>query len=251
MSSSACDNCPAPTAGGNRRDFLVQPECCLETTHLAAAARKRSQSAAPPAPALRNILPGSVSRNGGPGAGDWSACTPRSQPPGIFGSFHPWKEHSGESSAAPAAGSFAHGGKGTKTPFFRPLRLELPFGGQNLSGLHPSFRATGPWRGKCLGLPLPPGPPGLYHAVWPAIDGGPMRHRPLPTDDSFCVGADVPIRPRQLPSSYGWWQPARVPRPAKQAFPNRPASGSGAEAESISCTTRAGVAEQSPGKRPP
>ena len=64
------------------------------------------------------ILPGSVSRSGGPGAGDWSACTPRSQPPGIFGSFHPWKEHEKEDSAAPAAGSFAHGGKGTKTPFF-------------------------------------------------------------------------------------------------------------------------------------
>ena len=141
--------------------------------------------------------------------------------------------------------------KEPKRRFFRPRRLELPSGGQNLSGLRPSFRATGPWRGKCLGLPLPPGPPGSCHVVWPAIDGGPMRHRPLPTDDSFCVGADVPIRPRQLPSSYGWWQPARVPRPAKQAFPNRPASGSGAEAESISCTTRAGVAEQSPGKRPP
>ena len=37
-------------------------------------------------------LPGSVPRNGGPGAGDWSAGAPRSHPPGIFGSFHPWKE---------------------------------------------------------------------------------------------------------------------------------------------------------------
>ena len=182
MSSSACDNCPAPTAGGNRRDFLVQPECCLETTHLAAAARKRSQSAAPPAPALRNILPGSVSRNGGPGAGDWSACTPRSQPPGIFGSFHPWKEHSGESSAAPAAGSFAHGGKGTKTPFFRPLRLELPFGGQNLSVPYFFSRATGPWRGGGLGLPLLPGPPGLFHVVWSADKRRAATGRPYNQD---------------------------------------------------------------------
>ena len=53
-----------------------------------------------------------------------------------------------ENSAAPAAGSFAHGGKGTKTPFFRPLRLELPSGGQTLSGCPLSFRATGPWREK-------------------------------------------------------------------------------------------------------
>ena len=120
----------------------------------------------------------------------------------------------GEDSAAPAAGSFAHGGKGTKTPFFRPLRLELPFGGQNLSSLRPSFRATGPWRGKCLGLPLPPGPPGSCHVVWPTINGGPMRHRPLPTDDSFCVGADVSIRPRQLPNFYGCWHQARFPGPA-------------------------------------
>ena len=55
----------------------------------------------------------------------------------------------GGNSAAPAAGSFARGGKGTKTPFWEgPLWREIPSGGQNLSGLSYSFRATGPWRAE-------------------------------------------------------------------------------------------------------
>ena len=146
------------------------------------------------------ILPGSVSRSGGPGAGDWSACTPRSQPPGIFGSFHPWKEHEKEDSAAPAAGSFAHGGKGTKTPFLvRPLRQVVPSGGQTLSGIPLSFRATGPWRDGGLSLLLLPGPPGLHHAVWLAVDGGPMRHRPLPQYGRFSVGGGVLTAPQRHP----------------------------------------------------
>ena len=69
-------------------------------------------------------------------------------------------------SAAPAAGSFAHGGKGTKTPFLvGHLRPVFSTGGQNLSGVFPSFRATGPWHGESLGLPLPPGPPSLCHVA--------------------------------------------------------------------------------------
>ena len=55
--------------------FFVQP---------AAAARKRRQSAGPPAPDSRNDFQESVPRNGGPGAGDWSAGTPRSPAPGAF-----------------------------------------------------------------------------------------------------------------------------------------------------------------------
>ena len=75
---------------------------------------------AEPAPGKRPPLWGS-------GGGDWSAGAPRSQSPGIFGSFHPWKEHEKERSAAPAAGSFANGGKGTKTPCFRPLWQKSSF----------------------------------------------------------------------------------------------------------------------------
>ena len=75
---------PAPTAGGNRRAVLVQPDGFPKTARSAAAAGKRRQSAAPPAPASKNRLPESVPRNGGPGAGDWSACTPRSQSPAIL-----------------------------------------------------------------------------------------------------------------------------------------------------------------------
>ena len=71
-----------------------------------------------------------------------------------------------ESSAAPATGSFARGGKGTKTPFFRPLRRERSSGGQNLSGSPFPFRATGPWLGRGWGFLVSFGPPGFYHAVW-------------------------------------------------------------------------------------
>ena len=46
------------------------------------------------------------------------------------------------------------------------LWREIPSGGQNLSGSYFFSRATGPWRGGGLGLPLPLGPPGLCHAVW-------------------------------------------------------------------------------------
>ena len=50
-----------------------------------------------------------------------------------------------------------------------PLRLVVSTGGHNLSGLRLSFRATGPWRSECLGLPLLSGPPSLCHVVW--VDG--------------------------------------------------------------------------------
>ena len=54
-----------------------------------------------------------------------------------------------------------------------------------------------------------------------------------------------------LTNPYGWWQPARFPRPARQPSGGLPASGSGAEAESISCTARAGFEEHVTGMRPP
>ena len=73
---------PASTAGGNRRAFFVQPAGRSSKIQPATAARKRGQSTAPPAPALWYSFPGSVPRNGGPGAGDWSAGTPRSPAPG-------------------------------------------------------------------------------------------------------------------------------------------------------------------------
>ena len=87
-------------------------------------------------------------------------------------------------SAAPAAGSFARGGKGTKTPFWEgPPWLAVSTGGQNLSGYYFSFRATGPWRREV----------GVFSAPWGRlacamlfgwlVDGGPMRHRPLLPDD--------------------------------------------------------------------
>ena len=47
---------PAPTAGGNRRAFLVQPGSPPEASQPAAAARKREQSTAPPAPDARKYF---------------------------------------------------------------------------------------------------------------------------------------------------------------------------------------------------
>ncbi len=204
MSSSACDNCPAPTAGGNRRDFLVQPECCLETTHLAAAARKGRQSHYRP---RRRC--GTVPREASPVMGVRGQATgvlalPGASPRGSLVLSILGKNIAERVPPPRRRVPLPTAAKEPKRRFFRPRRLELPSGGQNLSGLRPSFRATGPWRGKCLGLPLPPGPPGSCHVVWPTINGGPMRHRPLPHEAwKHCVGAAF-RRPRQLPSSYGW-----------------------------------------------
>ena len=78
-----------------------------------------------------------------------------------------------------------------------PPRLVVSTGGQNLSGPLPSFRATGPWRGGSSGLVFPPGPPGLYHAVWLGRECGPMRHRPLRKGCRMGVGAAV-CRPPNL-----------------------------------------------------
>ena len=107
--------------------------------------------------------------------------------------------------------------KEPKRRFLRPLWREIPSGGQNLSGVYPSFRATGPWRGKCLGLPLPPGPPGSCHVVWPTINGGPMRHRPLPQYDRLSVGAGVPPARCPPPGSTTWHRPTG-PKEAKRSF---------------------------------
>ena len=105
----------------------------------------------------------------------------------------------GKSSAAPAAGSFARGGKGTKTPFLVGLlRLVVSTGGQNLRGLRLSFRATGPWRSECLGLPLLSGPPSLCHVVWL---GGKLRadETSAPTKKLPCRGGcpHPPANPHQ------------------------------------------------------
>ena len=92
-------------------------------------------------------------------------------------------------SAAPAAGSFAHGGKGTKTPFLvGPLWQFVPSGGQILSGRPLPFRATGPWRGESSGQALQPGPPGLCHVVSSGSERA-AKGRPYNETPSPCVGA--------------------------------------------------------------
>ena len=192
-------NCPFSGSGAERKAILL-----------------------PPAPALRNSLPGSVPRNGGLGVADWSRQATRKPPPVIFGSFHHWKEQQKEDSAAPAAGSFAHGGKGTKTPFFRPLWQEVPSGGQNLSGLRPSFRATGPWRGKGWGFLISLGPPDFCHAVCFACFG------PAPTA----------------------WQPARFLGPAGTLSRNCPFSGSGGERKAILLPPAPALRNDLPGSVP-
>ena len=97
--------------------------------------------------------------------------------------------------------------KEPKRRFFGPLRREIPSGGQTLSGPYFFSRATGPWSSGSFGLSLPLSPPGLFHAVWPTVNGGPMRHRPLPTKDRFCVGggvltAPVSPSPRQTSTNF-------------------------------------------------
>ena len=85
--------------------------------------------------------------------------------------------------------------KEPKRRFLRPLWREIPSGGQNLSGSYFFSRATGPWRGGGLGLPRPPGPPGLCHAVW--LGGGPRAGGdtgPYGKAAVLGVGADT-IRP--------------------------------------------------------
>ena len=153
---------PTPTAGGNRRAFLVQPDRFPKTARPAAAARNGRQSYHCP---RRRC--GTVSREASPvmgsGVGDWSAGAPRSQPPGIFGSFHHWKEHRRGNSAAPAAGSFARGGKGTKTPFFAAPLAVCPFRRAKFEWLFPLFpghwalarRRFGPAASTGSAWPLP------------------------------------------------------------------------------------------------
>ncbi len=86
-----------------------------------------------------------------------------------------------------------------------------------------------------------------------------MRHRPLLQVRKLFRRGRCPHRPGKIPtvwrrggyhpprrirtSPYGCFRQARFPRPAGQPSQDCPASGSGADAESISCTTRAGCAE--------
>ena len=145
----------------------------------AAAAGKRGQSTVAPAPDARNNYPGSVPRNGVRADRDWCAGAPRSGPPAIFGSFHRWKEHKRESSAAPAAGSFARGGKGTKTPLFAaPLACSL---NRRAKFEWLLLLLPGHWAlaGGGWGFLVSLGPPGFCHVFGWLADGGPMRHRPL------------------------------------------------------------------------
>ena len=155
-----------------------------------------------------------------------------------------------ENSAAPAAGSFAHGGKGTKTPFFRPLRLELPSGGQTLSGCPLSFRATGPWREKgrkhapLLGTAWPVPCCSAGHGRWAAKKHS-CNETPIP-----CVGAAF-RRPPHLD------QPLRLVATGALSWSSRTASRKpsgqrqrrGTKGNPI--TARAGVAVRPPGMRPP
>ncbi len=179
-----------------------------------------------------------------------------------------WKEHQKEDSAAPAAGSFAHGGKGTKTPFL----------GGAPSARSLNRRAKPEWP-----APLLPGhwalarrKFGLGVSTWSAwfvsccLVGPRMRadetsaptrvrelfrrgrcpHRPVQLFQVPSVGAAF-RRPPNLNQPLRLLAPGALFRPACRAFFQNPASGSGAEAGAISCTTRAGFAEQLPGKRPP
>ena len=91
------------------------------------------------------------------------------------------------------------------------------------------------------------------------MDHGPMRHRPLLQVRKLFRRGRCPHRPGKIPtvwrrggyhpprrirtSSYSCLHQARFSRPAGQPSQDCPASGSGADAESISCTTRAGCAE--------
>ena len=111
-----------------------------------------------------------------------------------------------ENSAAPAAGSFAHGGKGTKTPFLvGHLRPVFSTGGQNLSGVFPSFRATGhAFLKESLAknfvrnfVSLLLGPPGRCHVVSPGGVRRAHNMRPYNGGSVLCVGADT-IRPPGL-----------------------------------------------------
>ena len=138
--------------------------------------------------------------------------------------------------------------KEPKRRFLRPLWREIPSGGQNLSGVSPSFRATGPWRGGGLGLPLPLGPPGLCHAVW--LGGGPRAGGdtgPYAKAAVLGVGADT-IRPPYPDQLLRLLVPGALSPSSRTVFLDCPASGSGGEAGAISCTARAGCEERPPQK---
>ena len=154
-----------------------------------------------------------------------------------------------ENSAAPAAGSFAHGGKGTKTPFFRPLRLELPSGGQTLSGCPLSFRATGPWREKgrkhapLLGSAWPVPCCSAGHGRWAAKNHS-CNETPIP-----CVGAAF-RRPPHLDQPLRLVATGALSWSSRTAFRKPPDQRQRRRTEGNPITARAGVAVQSPGSVP-
>ena len=138
-------------------------------------------------------------------------------------------------SAAPAAGSFAHGGKGTKTPF-----LPAPSAGDFIR------RAKLEWL-----LPLLPGhwarflerklSKELYaklrfasFSLFSCFRRGGWPHPPA-----------ITAQPLRLVATGALSSSSRI------AFFDCQVSGSGAEAESISCTARAGFEEHVTGMRPP
>ena len=161
----------------------------------AAAARKRGQSAAPPAPASRYGLPGSVSRNGGLGEsrhGGTGGCAAGpiaaspSDPLVPFPSLG--KVHSRKRRIPPPRRRvpLPTAAKEPKRRFWRvPLvrgfsrRAKLEWRVLLLSGhafLKESLAKN--FVRNCVSLLL--GPPGFCHAVWLGRECGPMRHRPLP-----------------------------------------------------------------------
>ena len=73
--------------------------------------------------------------------------------------------------------------------------------------------------------------------------------RPYNRVPKLCVGADT-IRPRQLPSFYGWWQPARFPPSSRKAFPALPGQRQRRGSEVNGFPARAGFDELPTGTRP-
>ena len=148
-------------------------------TQPAAAARKRGQSAEPPAPGSRNDFREAFFVTGVRGRATGVLALLGASPRGSLVLSIIGKNTEGGIPPPRRRVPLPAAAKEPKRRFLRPLWRFVPSGGQNLSGFSPSFRATGPWRGGDLALPRPPGPPGLCHVVWSAIDNG--RPKAAPT----------------------------------------------------------------------
>ncbi len=140
--------------------------------------------------------------------------------------------------------------KEPKRRFFGPFSKKVSSGGQTLSGCPLSFRATGPWREKgrkhapLLGSAWPVPCCSAGHGRWAAKD------RPYTETRSPFVGAAF-RRPPHLD------QPLRLLATGALSWSSRTASRKPSgqrqrrRTEGNPITARAGVAVQSPGKRPP